>query len=150
MRKIDWDKALSEEDKAWARQAGLPMVEERIAANEDQFGQERSVDAAASDPNTKSVLDPSQTAFMPPDQAPPNGAPAEAVQSSLVDTDGVDYDDDYDDWKVAELKDEIAERNGQEDAGINVASDARKPDLIAALREDDKRRASEKAASAEG
>lgn len=51
MRKIDWDAALSDEDKAFARQAGFPLVEDRIAANEARFGVAESsmVDSPSTD-----------------------------------------------------------------------------------------------------
>jgi hypothetical protein len=46
-------------------------------------------------------------------------------------------DDDYDEWDVTELTEEIATRNEQ-DAGIDIKGRKTKEKLIAALREDDK------------
>ena len=117
MREINWDEPLSDEDKQWARQAGLPMVEQRITANEQQFGQESSGDGSPTDPATRSALDSTAT----------GGTLVDQLQT---DDDG----DDYDSWKVQELKDEADSRQPR----VQYASDARKPDLIAALREWDR------------
>lgn len=125
MRQINWDEPLSEEDKAWARQAGLPMVEDRIRANELQFEGESTPVETAPDPTTKSALDPTAAGSQPVTEAPPSGAP-----SRIQGVGAVVEDDDYDQWKVTELKEEAATRT----PAVEVASDARKPDIITALR----------------
>ena len=38
MRQIDWDAPLSEDDKAWLRQAGIVGTADRIAENEARYG----------------------------------------------------------------------------------------------------------------
>lgn len=122
MRDINWDEPLSEEDKAWARQASLPMVEERIAANERQFDQESSAATEVPpDHSTRSALDPTATANQ--------GAQPTASTQTTVNTGQVE--DDYEQWKVNELKAEADSREPK----VEYASDARKPDLIAALRQ---------------
>jgi hypothetical protein len=133
MRQINWDEPLSEEDKAWARQAGLPMVEDRIAANEKQFGEPASVDELdlPPDPTTRSALDPTAAGGRSILDAPPSGAPSDVQGVGAV---AELEPDDYDSWKVAELKEEAATRTPP----VVVASDARKPDVIQALREWDR------------
>jgi hypothetical protein len=37
MRKIDWDRPLSDEDKLWLSTTGILGIEDRIKANEEQF-----------------------------------------------------------------------------------------------------------------
>ena len=81
MRKINWDAPLSAEDKAWARQAGLLLMEDRIRDNEDRFG---------------------SVPITGPGTMPNPGAPVTPAAP--------DDADDYDDWKVAELKVEAADR----------------------------------------
>jgi len=90
MRLIDWGSALSADDKAWALASGILGMEDRIAANEQQF--------------------------------------AGVVEEG-------DYDDDYDDWKVAELEAEVAEREpAVELTGTGKDGKVLKLDLIAGLR----------------
>jgi hypothetical protein len=128
MRQIDWNAQLSEEDKVWARQAGLPMVEQRIAANESEFGEEPSVDTSP-DPYAKSVLDPTATA---------SEGPVPTGETPTVEDEG----DDYDEWKLSELKSEVDTRN-EDGANITVTGTGkngaiRSVDYIAALREHDR------------
>lgn len=132
MRQLNWDEPLSEEDKTWARQAGLPMVEDRIRENETRFGEESSADAGAGvDRTTKSALDPTATASEGP--VPTGNTPVQEV---------VEPDDDYDDWSVKELEAEVAKRNDEAETeedlvmvtGTGKNNAVRKPDLIAGLR----------------
>lgn len=44
MRQIDWDAPLSDDDKAWLRQAGMVGVADRIAENEARFASDESDD----------------------------------------------------------------------------------------------------------
>jgi hypothetical protein len=128
MREINWDEPLSDEDKAWARQAGLPMVEQRILANEQQFGEPASAEDLDMLPDpARSVLDPTATT------ANASVATGETPGSDMP------PDDDYDNWKVVELREEAATRTPP----VEVASDARKPDIIAALREWDRQHPTE-------
>lgn len=120
MRDINWDEPLSQEDKDWARQASLPMVEERIAANEKQFEGESTTAEVPTDSATRSALDPTATANQ--------GPQATASTQTATET---GPEDDYDQWKVQELKAEADSR----DPRVEYASDARKTDLIAALRQ---------------
>lgn len=133
MRQINWDEPLSEEDKAWARQASLPMVEDRIKENEERFGSATSAEELDVPPDpTRSALDPEAGTGMKPSEAPPAGAPAaqQGVGAPADEDVEEDYDDDYNTWKVSELKREADKR----DPVVEYASDARKPDVIAALR----------------
>lgn len=127
MRQIDWDSKLTDEDKAWARQASLPMVEQRIAENEERFGQESSAAKMGlnDQPAGTSALDPTGMVGRPNDGTqPPNAPPVGEGDDDTA------YDDDYDQWKVAELK---AEADGR-DPKVEYASDARKQDVIDGLR----------------
>jgi hypothetical protein len=44
MRVIDWSKPLSDEDREWLAQAGIPGTRERIADNDALFGNESDED----------------------------------------------------------------------------------------------------------
>lgn len=134
MRDINWDEPLSEEDKAWARQAGLALVEDRIAANEKQFNEDPSIDQLElrPDPTTRSALDPTVGTGRSILEAPPSGAPSDVQGVGAV---AELEPDDYDQWKVSELKEEAATRT----PAVVVASDARKPDVIQSLREWDRK-----------
>jgi len=64
----------------------------------------------------------------------------EAVQDGSGEDSGdgeAESGDDYDEWELQELKDEIATRNEQ-DADIKISGRATKEKLVAALRDDDK------------
>lgn len=90
MRKIDWNKPLSEEDKGWALQRDM---HEQVAANEAKFKTGTKKPKAAEGPEA------------------------------------VEIKDDYDSWKLNELKEEAANREGLVTTGM-----ATKADYIAALR----------------
>jgi hypothetical protein len=99
MRNIDWDSPLSEDDKTWARDRDL---HDKIAANEARFAQ--SNDAPSDDD----------------DIVESDGA------AELEDTEETD---DYDDWKLSELKDEAATRQ----PAVDVTG-LKKAEIITALR----------------
>jgi len=62
---------------------------------------------------------------------------AESWQNGGGEGSGDEDTDDYDDWDLQELKDEVATRNEQ-DAEIKITGRQTKDKLVAALREDDK------------
>jgi hypothetical protein len=49
MRVIDWSKPLSDEDREWLAQAGIPGMRERIADNDALFGNEPEDDDTEDD-----------------------------------------------------------------------------------------------------
>lgn len=118
MRQINWDKPLSENDKVWLRQSGMPGVEERIRANEEAHGGEYEEPETPPDPLTRSALDPEARGGRLPSEAPPSGAPS-PDQGPLA-TGADEVDDDYDEWTKADLEDEIAKRNADEAESVVV------------------------------
>lgn len=101
MRNIDWTRPLSEDDKAWALQRDL---HDKVAANEAEFAED--------EPQVEVVDDPQQVVDPP---AAEDVAP----------------DDDYDQWKVAELRAEAHQREIADNGTM------KRPELIAALRKYD-------------
>lgn len=145
MRKIDWEHALSDEDIAWLRQSGQPGMEERIERHQVQFDAEVPENEVPDDTVTQSALDPSarlRGEFVGADSAPVNLTPENPQAGDATETE--DDGDDYDSWKVAELKDEVAARNKiadeQEDVtmvevtGTGKEGAITKADVIKALR----------------
>jgi hypothetical protein len=65
------------------------------------------------------------------------GSAANVVNGAGEDSGEEGEGDDYDEWELQELKDEVATRNEQ-DADIKISGRATKDKLVAALREDDK------------
>jgi hypothetical protein len=101
MRNINWDKPLSEDDETWLAQRLTPELQDKIDANRAQF-------------NRKGEEVP---------EGFTGGDKTDATKTDLP-------PDDYDQWKVAELKAEAEGREPKIDlTGITV-----KADLIAALR----------------
>lgn len=87
MRNIDWEKPLSQDDRAWLDQRLTPELVEKIDANDKRFGK-----AGSSDDKSSA------------------------------------FEDDYDKWKVDELKVEAEKRK------IDLTGITKKPELVAALR----------------
>lgn len=137
MRKIDWEKPLSDEDIAWLRQAGF-MSEERIAAHQAQFDKEVPEPETPEDDLTRSALDPQARVA---EQVPSDGAPVRVVpeQQDPATGDG-DEGDDYDQWKVSELEAEVTARNAMPDTtevtveGTGANGKVTKSDLVKGLR----------------
>jgi len=102
MRTIDWDKPLSEEDIAWASQRDM---HDKIQANRDRFS--KKAGAVDADDDSK-IVDAVGT------EAGEDDEPA----------------DDYDSWKVAELREEA----GKRDPVVDVEG-LKKDEIIAALRD---------------
>jgi hypothetical protein len=104
MRDINWDKPLSKADREWAMQRDelIPKVQ----ANEEQFkaGTDKSKDDSSTD------LTPSDEDL---EEKPSTGT----------------VEDDYDQWKVAELRDEAAKRQPPVDV-----TDLKKDEIITAMR----------------
>lgn len=101
MRTIDWDKPLSDADIAWASQRDM---QDKIQANRDRFSKK----AGAVDSNDDStIIDANDGVEVAPEA------------------------DDYDAWKVAELREEASRRYPV----IEGAASMRKDEVIAALRE---------------
>lgn len=137
MRKIDWDKPLSEKDKVWLRQSGIAGVEDRIRANEEEHGEEPSTVDIPPDPLTRSALDPEAVQGRRPSEAPPSGAPSDVQGIGAP----VEVDDDYDEWSKADLEDEINKRNADPDnndkievTGTGARGAVTNADRVAALR----------------
>lgn len=108
MRQIDWEQPLSDDDRAWAVQAGSPTINALLAENEARFA--GGVDEV--DPTTA----PEDT---------PDGAVG--IDPPARDDDG----DDYDDWDVPELRKEL------EDRGVEYKPKTPKNGLISLLRKND-------------
>lgn len=132
MRPINWDKPLSEEDVAWLRSSGMYGVEERIRANREQFDKQYSEPESADDELTRSALDPTART-------------ADAADNAVFPTDPTDHpEDDYDQWKVAELEAEVKARDDMENTsnvlveGTGQHGNVTKPDLIKGLRQWDR------------
>lgn len=119
MRKIDWNSPLTGDDKAWLRTTGILDVERLIEANAVEFDEEYHF------PGTEPVGVIKSAVATEPDQGGGNADFSE---------------DDYDDWKVAELSAEIDNRNKVDGAKsvevVGTGKDGKitKPDLIKALR----------------
>src|ERR1041384_1095409 len=106
MRKIDWDKALSNEDIAWLRQAGI-MSEEQIARHQEQHKAEVPEEDIPDDETTKDALSAARVR----ERVVTGDGPVEVDPTqSGPDAEEVVVEDDYDDWKVKELEDEVVAR----------------------------------------
>lgn len=141
MRKIDWEKPLSDEDVAWLRQAGF-MSEERIAAHQAQFDAGVPEPETPDDEVTRSALD-AQARMADRVPGTGDGAPVlvDPREDAGTDTDDEDMvQDDYDQWKVAELENEVTARNEMPDTttvtveGTGKNNSVTKADLIKGLR----------------
>jgi hypothetical protein len=112
MRQIDWDKKLSDEDIAWIRQAALPLGEERIKANADQFGTEVPDPEVPDDEATRVVVGPDAQTEIPKID-PQTGAPrlVDPADNSGDELEEDEEADDYDSWSKADLETEVAARN---------------------------------------
>lgn len=128
MRKIDWNAALTPEDIAWLRQAGF-MSEEQIAAHQTAHGaQAPGRERIGSDTLTRSA-----TGNDPVPQP-------ENFDEDESDEDGEPFEDDYEEWKPADLEKEVGIRNaieGKSDVQVTgTGKDGRvlKADLIKGLR----------------
>ena len=135
MRKIDWEKPLSDEDIAWLRQAGF-MSEERIAAHQAQFDKEVPEPETPEDDLTRSALDPQARVA---DQVESDGGPVRVVPEEQ-DPQADDEGDDYESWKVSELEAEVKARNELPDTtevtveGTGKDGNVTKADLVKGLR----------------
>jgi len=136
MRKIDWDKALSNEDIAWLRQAGI-MSEEQIARHQEQHKAEVPEEDIPDDETTKDALSAARVR----ERVVTGDGPVEVDPTqSGPDAEEVVVEDDYDDWKVKELEDEVVARDGMADTTRVVVEPTGangkvlKQDLIKALR----------------
>ncbi len=139
MRKIDWEKPLSDEDMAFLSQAGIPGTEDRVRMHQAKFKADVYQPETPDDTLTRSALDAQARVA---DQVPGvEGAilvdPTDAGDAPVEDEPEAD---DYDQWKVAELEREVAARNELPESGeVTVIGTGRdgnvtKPDLIKGLR----------------
>jgi hypothetical protein len=128
MRKIDWEKPLSEEDVRFLVQAGIPGMEDRIRSNQARFGAEEYAPEVPEDTLTKSALDPTARTgepIVPVDAGAPEDEPVE---------------DDYDTWSKADLETEVTARNDLADTSdVEVTGTGKdgavlKADLVKGLR----------------
>jgi hypothetical protein len=139
MRKLNDDKAYTEDDIAWIRQAGIPFGEERIAQNAERFKTE--VPPAEPDgdgPGARPAVG-QEAAGTALEFDPGSGAPR--LVSPVVESDSDEAVlDDYDTWKVPELESEVKARNEMPDTTevevVGTGKDGKvvKPDLIKGLR----------------
>jgi hypothetical protein len=144
MRKLDHDKAYSEDDIWFIRQAGWPNSEELIARNAEQFGIEVP-EVEGHDPAIPVVgSEAAAGTFIPPDPATsavrlidpmdPDGTKSEGEE--VADDDG----DDYDTWTKPDLEGEVSARNDLADTsdvvvvGTGRDGNVVKADLIKGLR----------------
>lgn len=112
MRKIDFDKPFGEDDVAWLRQAGF-LSEELIERHQARFDAGVPEIEIKPDTVTQSALDPSARGRgepVPGDSHPVNVTPEAPKAGDAVD-DGDEDADDYDSWKIGELRDEVEARN---------------------------------------
>jgi hypothetical protein len=133
MRSIDWGKKLGDEDIAWLRNAGH-MSEEQIARHQEQFDAKVPEPEVPEDPATRSAL----SADPAVERVPQGDGP---LLVDPRDGNGVeDEGDDYDQWTVQELKDEVEARNaidGTTDVtveGPGANGKTTKADLVKGLR----------------
>ena len=150
MRDIDWDKKLSDDDRQWALSTGSLEMQNRVLANDHQFGDDSKEDTLDDLPD---VLDPEDEPVQVPQAVsyPQAGGPVARPFTDLSadeqkerlsagdplagsDTGDDDFEDNYEEWKVAELKEEA----GKREPAVPYEQNARKPQLIQALREWDK------------
>lgn len=118
MRQIDWDKKLSDDDIAWLRQAGSIRSEDQIVQHQAQFDAEVPDPEIPEDTLTQSVIDPNSRATVPAE----TGDGPTLVDPTQEDPPGDDNDtdDDYDQWTVKELSDQISARNAIEGRSTDV------------------------------
>lgn len=133
MKKIDWDKPLSEEDIAWLHTTGILGIEDRILQHQAKFNKDVEPVEIPPDPATRSAQDPSAT----------RGEPVPGGVVTLVDpTAGaaVEPDDDYDTWSRADLDSEVDARNKLEGTseveviGTGSNGGVTKADMVKGLR----------------
>lgn len=137
MRKINWEgnEPLSEEDMRFIVQAGVPGWIERAERHQARFDQPMIDTSGGVDEATRYADDP---AARTAEQVPSSGAPV------LVTPDAppppAEVEDDYEEWKVADLETEVANRNELPNTGqVTVVGTGRdgkvlKGDLIKGLR----------------
>lgn len=141
MRKIDWEKALSAEDIAFLRQAGIPGMMERVEAHQAQFDAKVPEVETLDDPATRSALD-AQGRVADPVEGVGVVTLIDPLDSGDAPDDDEDDEDlpDYDKWPVKELTDEVDARNAMENTtnvevvGTGKDGAVRKPDLVKGLR----------------
>lgn len=140
MRKIDWDKKLTDEDITWLRQSGLVRVngletEDAIRQNAENHGGQVDDPEIPEDTTTRSALDPTGRTSL--------GvvATGETPKDPVADPSAAD--DDYDQRTVHELADEVKTRNSAAEAegtpkveviGTGTDGKVRKADLVKGLR----------------
>jgi hypothetical protein len=140
MRKIDWEKALSDEDIAFLRQSGIPDTEGIIERHQAKFDAPVVADEFEPDPVTKSALDPSAIAIGDPVEGIGGGSP-KLIDPTQAEVEVEDVDgDDYETWNKADLESEVDARNALENSGevevVGTGKDGAvlKADLIKGLR----------------
>jgi hypothetical protein len=137
MRKIDWTKALSEEDIAWLRTTGIVGIEDRIERHQADFDAKVPEDDTPDDETTRDALNPGQRAA---EAVNTGNGPQMVDPTASDDQDDEDEGDDYESWKVGELETEVKARDEMPETtacvpeGTGANGNVTKPDLIAALR----------------
>lgn len=137
MRKLNDDKAYTEDDILWIRNSGIPFGEERIAQNAERFKLDvPPVEVPEPDANLREVVG-ADAAGEVGEIDPGSGAPrrVDPVQDPTV-----EVIDDYDQWSKKELEDEVTARNEMPDTGTVVVEGTGKngnvlaADLVTGLR----------------
>lgn len=146
MRRIDWEGPLSDEDIVWLRQAGILGIEDKIRVHQAQFDAEVPEAEVPDDTVTLSTLDPSARAKGEPvgsESGPLNVSPEPGTVQAGDAFEDLEADD-YESWKLPELRNEVTARNelavkdaaitSVEVVGTGENGAIRKADLVKALR----------------
>lgn len=135
MRKLDFEKKLSEEDIAWIRQAGWPNGEDLIIENAERFG------TKIPEPETDETVTRSAVGVEAVGTAPVIDPATGAVRRiEPTEQGGTEPQDDYDKWPVKELEDEVSAREAMPDTtavtvtGTGKDGKVLKADLVKGLR----------------
>lgn len=121
MRKMDHTKRYSADDLAWLRMAGSPYFNSLIEANAREFKYDPNTGVDIPEDTTtqgtvgdEAVVQPPAPVVQPPAPVDPATTAARRVDPTEGGSEGVsgeDADDDYDQWKVAELENEVKARD---------------------------------------
>lgn len=140
MRKIDHGKLYSEKDVWFIRQAGFPNGEDMIRMNAEEFGGTVTEPETPSDQLTKPVLGTEAGVVITPEGVDSATSAARLVVPVEPQPDVELPPDDYEQWKVDELDEEVTARNNLENTtNVEVVGSGKdgkvlKADLVKGLR----------------